>query len=128
MENQQELYNASKQSHLSSESLDLEDLQDQNHVSIVKDQKQVEICNRKNENEPGNLEVNEEPNSKKSFLGLKRELAKYKKLAEERQLQILKEQTKSREISSKLDAATLLNQKYENELKELQEQKDEKSA
>ena len=73
MENQQELYNASKQSHLSSESLDLEDLQDQNHVSIVKDQKQVEICNRKNENEPGNLEVNEEPNSKKSFLVLKRE-------------------------------------------------------
>lgn len=127
MQNQQELYNASKQSHLSSASLDLEELQDQNHVSFKVDQKHDDnINNQKNENDSQNYGENEDPSSKKSFLGLKRELAKYKKLAEERQLQILKEQTKSREISSKLDAANLLNQKYENELKSLNEQKEEK--
>ena len=127
MQDQQANIDASKQSHLDSESLNLEDLQDQNHVSISIDQNQS-IHNQKNENEPQNANINEERNSNKSFASLKRELSKYKKLAEERQLHILKEQAKAREISSKLDAAVSLNQKYENELNMLREQKDEKKT
>ena len=125
MENTQEVFQASRQSNLSSESLNLEDLQDQNQLSISTDHKQNASLNiSKKENQPRNLE---EPKSQKSFANLQRELSKYKKLNDEIQFQLLKEQSKSREISNKLDAALSLNQKYEKELQSIKEQNNEKA-
>ena len=63
--------------------------------------------------------TNENTPSVTAFMQLKRELSRYKKVADESQIRVLSAETKAKEIESKLTEAKIKIKQYENEINSL---------
>ena len=116
MENQSSPPTEAQNIRMSSES---SEFKNNNEIPDLKHQSVPEENNPRYENllDIGEGEVNFLPTASSSFMQLKHELTRYKKLAEDREIALVTEQSKTKEVYSKLDAALALNKKYEEELK-----------